>query len=164
MSRPPRPPSQQPQAVVPHAGALQQLQRMATGGHTNVIWVGDRKSLPHQLNGKSSNINHMVLNHMYPNIRQTADVPHKDILMVMDCDHLVEPEFFAKACAVMLDKDVAVCLIPQSFHNEVQPDCFDNSNYNFMFRLMPYYFGAGCCFVTGALASPRAYADGAPAA
>ena len=120
------------------------------GGHTNVIWVGDRKALPHQLNGKSSNINHMVLRHMYPNVRQTADIPHKDILMVMDCDHLVEPEFFAKACAVMLDKDCAVCLIPQSFHNEVQPDCFDNSNYNFMFRLMPYYFGAGCCFVTGA--------------
>ena len=38
----------------------------------------------------------------------------------------------------------------QSFHNEVRPDCFDNTNYNFMFRLMPYYFGAGCCFVTGA--------------
>ena len=45
---------------------------------------------------------------------------------------------------------VQVCLVPQSFHNEVRPDCFDNSNYNFMFRLMPYYFGAGCCFVTGA--------------
>jgi hypothetical protein len=41
----------------------------------------------------------------------------------------------------------------QSFHNEVRPDCFDNTNYNFMFRLMPYYFGAGCCFVTGA--SPK---------
>ena len=80
-------------------------------------------------------------------------VPFRDVLMVMDCDHLVEPEFFAKACAVMLDRDVAVCLIPQSFHNEVQPDCFDNTNYNFMFRLMPYYFGAGCCFVTGAFLS-----------
>jgi cellulose synthase/poly-beta-1,6-N-acetylglucosamine synthase-like glycosyltransferase len=77
-------------------------------------------------------------------------VPRRDILMVMDCDHLVEPEFFAKACSVMLDPQVAVCLVPQSFHNEVHPDCFDNTNYNFMFRLMPYYFGAGCCFVTGA--------------
>jgi hypothetical protein len=83
-----------------------------------------------------------------------VQVPFRDVLMVMDCDHLVEPEFFAKACAVMLDRDVAVCLIPQSFHNEVQPDCFDNTNYNFMFRLMPYYFGAGCCFVTGARSIP----------
>ena len=125
-------------------------------GYHNVTWVGDRKALPHQLNGKSSNINHMVLNRMYPHVQSTKDVPYKDILMVMDCDHLVEPEFFAKCCAVMLDRDVAVCsalclfhhllsllraciehlthqrkfdvllyvqvcLVPQSFHNEVRP-------------------------------------------
>ena len=70
--------------------------------------MGDRKALPHQLNGKSSNINHMVLNHMYPGLTETKDVPYRDILMVMDCDHLVEKEFFAKCCAVMLDRDVAV--------------------------------------------------------
>jgi hypothetical protein len=115
----------------------------------NVHWVGDRKKLPHQLNGKSSNINHVVLNRIYPHVQCTDDIPFRDVLMIMDCDHLVEPEFFAKTCAVMLDPDVAVCLVPQSFHNEVHPDCFDNANYNFMFRLMPYYFGAGCCFVTG---------------
>lgn len=73
-----------------------------------MTWVGDRKALPHQLNGKSSNINHMVLNHMYPGLTETKDVPYRDILLVMDCDHLVEPEFFAKCCAVMLDRDVAV--------------------------------------------------------
>jgi hypothetical protein len=73
-----------------------------------VTWVGDRKALPHQLNGKSSNINHMVLKHMYPNVTATKEIPYKDILMVMDCDHLVEPEFFAKCCSVMLDRDVAV--------------------------------------------------------
>lgn len=73
-----------------------------------MTWVGDRKALPHQLNGKSSNINHMVLNHMYPGLTETKDVPYRDILMVMDCDHLVEKEFFAKCCAVMLDRDVAV--------------------------------------------------------
>jgi hypothetical protein len=78
-----------------------------------VTWVGDREALPHQLNGKSSNINHMVLSHMYPHVTATKDVPYRDILMVMDCDHLVEPEFFAKCCAVMLDRDVAVCLVPQ---------------------------------------------------
>jgi hypothetical protein len=49
-------------------------------------------------------------------------------------------------------------LAVQSFHNEVRPDCFDNTNYNFMFRLMPYYFGAGCCFVTGTNVMIRARA------
>ena len=43
-----------------------------------------------------------------------------------------------------------VCLVPQAFHNAIYPDLFDNTNVNFMFRLMPYYFGAGCCFITGA--------------
>ena len=85
----------------------------AAEGYHNVTWVGDREKLPHQLNGKSSNINHMVLSHMYPGISETKDIPYRDILMVMDCDHLVKPEFFAKCCAVMLDRDVAVCLVPQ---------------------------------------------------
>lgn len=57
---------------------------------------------------------------MYPSVERTRDIPYKDILMVMDCDHLVEPEFFAKACAVMLDRNVAVCLVPQAFHNEAR--------------------------------------------
>ena len=43
-----------------------------------------------------------------------------------------------------------VCLVPQFFFNHIEPDCFDNTNTNFMFRLMPFYFGAGCCFITGA--------------
>jgi cellulose synthase/poly-beta-1,6-N-acetylglucosamine synthase-like glycosyltransferase len=43
-------------------------------------------------------------------------------------------------------------------HAQVHPDCFDNTNYNFMFRLMPYYFGAGCCFVTGTNVMVRARA------
>ena len=47
-----------------------------------------------------------------------------------------------------------VCLVPQAFHNAIYPDLFDNTNVNFMFRLMPYYFGAGCCFITGATTSP----------
>ena len=39
--------------------------------------------------------------------------------------------------------------MPQAFHNAIYPDLFDNTNVNFMFRLMPYYFGAGCCLITG---------------
>lgn len=46
----------------------------SAGGYTNVIWVGDRKALPHQLNGKSSNINHMVLRKMYPDVKETSQV------------------------------------------------------------------------------------------
>lgn len=92
-------------------------------GYHNVTWVGDRKALPHQLNGKSSNINHMVLNHMYPTVTATKEIPYKDILMVMDCDHLVEPEFFAKCCSVMLDRDVAVRLLflLLCFHRSLLP-------------------------------------------
>jgi hypothetical protein len=44
------------------------------GGYPNVIWVGDRKALPHQLNGKSSNINHMVLRKMYPEVTKSEQV------------------------------------------------------------------------------------------
>lgn len=54
----------------------------------------------------------------------------------------------------MLDTKTAVCLCPQWFHNHFTPDFADNTNTNFMFRLMPYYFGAGCCFITGAPPCP----------
>ena len=53
---------------------------------------------------------------------------------------------------------VQVCLVPQAFHNTIRPDLFDNTNSNFMFRLMPYYFGAGCCLITGAPCSCPAWA------
>lgn len=38
----------------------------------------------------------------------------------------------------------------QSFHNTVLPDCYDAANANFMFNALPYVFGSGCCFITGA--------------
>ena len=50
------------------------MDAVSAGGYTNVIWVGDRKALPHQLNGKSSNINHMVLRKMYPDVKETSQV------------------------------------------------------------------------------------------
>jgi hypothetical protein len=81
--------------------------------------------------------------------RARAQVSWRDVLVVMDCDHLVERPFFHKACACLLDQNVAVVLMPQAFHNTIRPDFFDNTNTNFMFRLMPFYFGAGCCFITG---------------
>jgi hypothetical protein len=117
------------------------------------VYVGDRKRQPGQLNGKSSNLNHVILNKIYPDVQHANEVSWRDILMVMDCDHQVEAAFCQKMCSVLLDKDVAVCLAPQAFHNTIRPDFFDNTNTNFMFRLMPYYFGAGCCFITGALPS-----------
>ena len=118
-------------------------------GHS-VVYVGDRARRRAQLNGKSANLNHVILNKIYPHVQRSDEVSWKDVIAVMDCDHLVQPPFFQKCCAVLLDKAVAVCLTPQSFHNTIHPDFFDNTNTNFMFRLMPYYFGAGCCFVTGA--------------
>ena len=33
-------------------------------------------------------------------------------------------------------------------------DCFDSGNVNFMFNQLPYVFGSGCCFITGALLLP----------
>lgn len=119
-------------------------------GHKNVIYVGDRVKLPQQLNGKSSNLNHMILNKIYPHAHEVADISWKDILMVMDCDHKVHREYYQKCCSTMLDQNTAVCLCPQYFWNHNMPDFFDNRNLNFMFRLMPYYFGAGCCMITGA--------------
>ena len=38
----------------------------------------------------------------------------------------------------------------QSFHNAPLPDCYDAANANFMFNTLPYVFGSGCCFITGA--------------
>ena len=54
------------------------MDAVSAGGYTNVIWVGDRKALPHQLNGKSSNINHMVLKKMYPFVTKTEQVRFSD--------------------------------------------------------------------------------------
>ena len=61
-----------------------------------------------QLNGKSSNLNHVILNKIYPAVTRSSEVSWKDIIQVMDCDHLVKPAYFQKSCAVLLDKDVAV--------------------------------------------------------
>eukprot|EP00892_Ulva_mutabilis_P010707 jgi/Ulvmu1/8008/UM004_0244.1 len=130
------------------AGKRAFVERMRAQGHS-VVYVGDRSRRRGQLNGKSSNLNHVILNKIYPHVAHADEVSWKDVISVMDCDHLVRPPFFQKCCAVLLDKDVAVCLTPQSFHNTIHPDFFDNANHNFMFRLMPYYFGAGCCFITG---------------
>ena len=61
----------------------------AVTGHTNVFYVGDRVKKANQLNGKSANLNYVLLNKIYPNARGAQDVPVKDIFMVMDCDHMV---------------------------------------------------------------------------
>lgn len=55
-----------------------------------------------------------------------------------------------QCCAVMLDPRQAVCMTPQAFHNAIKPDFFDNQNKYFAYGALPYKFGAGCCFITGA--------------
>jgi hypothetical protein len=54
-----------------------------------VFYVGDRIKKPNQLNGKSANLNHVLLRKIYPSVRKAEEVPIKDIFMVMDCDHMV---------------------------------------------------------------------------
>ena len=83
------------------------------------------------------------------------EVPAKDILMVMDCDHMVKPDIFNKMAPCMLDEAVAVTLVPQWFHNLIFPDAFDSANADFMFSKMPYCFGAGMCYITGVPSSHR---------
>jgi hypothetical protein len=70
--------------------------------------------------------------------------------MVMDCDHMAKPDIFNRMGPCMLDENVAVTLVPQWFHNMVFPDAFDSANADFMLSKMPYAFGAGLCYITGA--------------
>jgi chorismate mutase len=58
---------------------------------------------------ESSNLNHHK--QIYPRAA-VADISWKDILMVMDCDHMVVQNYFHKCCATMLDTNTAVCLAP----------------------------------------------------
>jgi hypothetical protein len=87
-----------------------QNNELLDAGHP-VVYVGDRVRRKGQLNGKSSNLNHVILNKIYPDVTNSNQVSWKDVIMVMDCDHLVEPAYFHKCCAVLLDKDVAVRLL-----------------------------------------------------
>jgi cellulose synthase/poly-beta-1,6-N-acetylglucosamine synthase-like glycosyltransferase len=109
-----------------------------------VTYVDDRVKRG-QLNGKSANLNN-VLSKIYA---PGASIPDTDAIMVMDCDHNVDPTFFEKTCPVLLDGSKAVCLVPQAFHNTIQPDFLDNSNGLFMFGMLPYFFGIGATFITG---------------
>ena len=81
--------------------------------HSNVVYVGDRKTRG-QLNGKSANLNHTIMNHIYPHTVSPDDIPEGDVLMVMDCDHMVKPDIFFKMSPCMLDPRVGCTLVPQA--------------------------------------------------
>ena len=119
-------------------------------GHTNVRYIGDRVKRPGQLNGKSANVNHAVLNHIFPEARSAADVPARHLLLIMDCDHMAKPDMLHKLAPCMLDEAVGIALAPQHFHNLLQPDFFDNAHAAAMSLRQPYRFGAGTCHLTGA--------------
>lgn len=123
-----------------------------------MFYIGDRVKRPGQLNGKSANLNHVVLQKIFPTIRAASEVPVKDILMVIDCDHMVKPDIFNKMAPCMLDEAVAVTLVPQWFHNLIFPDAFDSANADFMHAKMPYCFGAGMCYITGSFPPPQVHA------
>ena len=78
-----------------------------------MFYVGDRVKQPGQLNGKSANLNHVMLKKIFPGVRKYDEIPPKDIIMVIDCDHMVKPEIFNKMGPCMLDEKVAVTLVPQ---------------------------------------------------
>ena len=61
----------------------------------------------------------------------------------------MKPDIFNKMAPCMLDERVAVCLVPQCFHNLIHPDALDAANGDFMFGRLPFFFGAGVLFVTG---------------
>jgi cellulose synthase/poly-beta-1,6-N-acetylglucosamine synthase-like glycosyltransferase len=88
-----------------------------TAGHTNVFYVGDRVKQPGQLNGKSANLNHVILQKIYPGVWKSDEIPLKDIIMVLDCDHMVKPDIFNKMGPCMIDEKVAVTLVPQVRHS-----------------------------------------------
>jgi cellulose synthase/poly-beta-1,6-N-acetylglucosamine synthase-like glycosyltransferase len=92
-------------------------------GHSNVYYIGDRERLPGQLNGKSANLNHVIMNKIYPGVKKAEEIPERDVIMVMDCDHMCKPEIFNRMGPCMRDRKVAVTLVPQSFHNVVYPGC-----------------------------------------
>jgi cellulose synthase/poly-beta-1,6-N-acetylglucosamine synthase-like glycosyltransferase len=90
-------------------------------GHKNVHYVGDRQRHPSQINGKSANINHVVTQKIYPAVTSPDDIPEKDILMVMDCDHMCKPNIFNKMGPCMRNLAVGITLAPQWFHNLILP-------------------------------------------
>lgn len=70
------------------------------------------------------------------------------ISLLQECDSalLLAPAIFIPCHTLRSDRNYRVLA-----------DLLDNTNTNFMFRLMPYYFGAGCCFITGAPPVPSAH-------
>jgi hypothetical protein len=125
-----------------------------------VHYIGDRVRNPSQLNGKSANLNHVLLRKIYPLVTTPDEVPERDIIMVMDCDHMVKPEIFNLMGPCMRDPKVGVTLAPQTFHNLILPDWFDSANADFNLAKMPFSFGAGNSFITGAHCA--AYACASP--
>jgi hypothetical protein len=77
--------------------------------------------MANQLNGKSANLNHVMTKKIYPGVTSWEEIPEKDIIMVVDCDHMCKPELFDRMGPCMRDTTVAVTLVPQWFHNLVQP-------------------------------------------
>ena len=73
----------------------------------------------------------VVLTKIYPAARRPEDIPENDIVMVMDCDHMVKPEIFNKMAPCMRDRRVGTVLVPQWFHNLCHPvrlsSCFERA-------------------------------------
>jgi cellulose synthase/poly-beta-1,6-N-acetylglucosamine synthase-like glycosyltransferase len=63
----------------------------------------------------------VICNKIYPGVTRADQIPKKDIIMVMDCDHMCKPETFNMMGPCMRDLNTGVTLLPQWFHNLVYP-------------------------------------------
>ena len=70
----------------------------------------------------------------------------------------MKPDIFNMMSPCMRDPRVAVTLAPQTFHNLLRPDWTDGANADFNLAKMPYSFGAGNSFITGAHPPPSVIA------
>jgi hypothetical protein len=85
--------------------------------------------------------------------QKSPTFPGRDILMVMDCDHMWSfPDSSTGCCATMLVPEDRCLPLPQWFHN-LQHGTSLTTRTTAHVPLMPY-FGAGCCFITGCAAAP----------
>ena len=133
-------------------GAAMVAEVCIDAGHTNLLYIGDRIKKPGTLNGKSANLNHVIFRKIYPHARRPEHIPERDILMVMDCDHMIKPDIYNRMAPCMIaDMNIAVVLVPQSFFNLIMPDSFDTAGKDFTFIKMPFAFGASIIYITGVM-------------
>ncbi len=86
-----------------------------------------------EINGKSNNINYCLKNVIYRGLPNKPDswqeIPEEDLVVIFDADMICEPHFFTRMLEVMVNREIALCLSPQCFHNsDLDSDLYNNIN------------------------------------